>query len=171
MTPSAIAPRVDGIAAIVPTSMTVVLALLAAVPLHIPGYMAVVPAFTLMGVFHWTVYRPDLLPPTIIFVIGLFLDFLTGARDPGMSPLVLLIARALVIRQRPFFVGRPFPFVWGGFALVAAATIAALWALTSALESTLLDARLSAFRWVLSVAFFPPVSYLMVRAQRALLPG
>ena len=31
-------------------------------PLHIPGYAALTPAFTLMAVYHWTIYRPDLLP-------------------------------------------------------------------------------------------------------------
>jgi rod shape-determining protein MreD len=171
VSPSISVPRAEGIGVVVPTTMTIVLTLLAVVPLHIPGYAAVVPAFTLMGVFHWTVYRPDLLPPTIIFLIGLFLDLVTGAHFPGISPFVLLIGRAIVENHRKFFVGKPFPFVWCGFALVAAGSIAALWGMNSLLETTLLDARLSAFRWVLTVAFFPPASYLMVRAQRALLPG
>jgi rod shape-determining protein MreD len=161
--------RADGVGVVVPTVFTLLLALLSVVPIRIPGYAAVAPIFVLMGVFHWTVYRPELLPPTIIFATGVFLDFLTGAHYPGTSPLVLLIGRAIVLRNRRFFEGQPFPFVWMGFALVAAGTHAALWALGSLLDGTVLDARLAAFRWVLTVAAFPAASYLMVRAQRLLL--
>jgi rod shape-determining protein MreD len=169
--PSVGIPRAEGVGIVLPAVTTVLLALIGVVPLHIPGYAAVVPAFTLMGVFHWTLYRPDLLPPTVIFLIGLFLDLLTGAHFPGVSPFVLLLGHAIVEHNRKLFVGRPFPFVWGGFALTAAASIAALWGLNSMLETTLLDARLSAFRWVLSVAFYPAASYLLGRIQRALLPA
>ena len=170
MMPAAL-PRAEGIAIIVPTSTAVVLVLLAVLPLRVPGYAAVAPAFALMAVFHWTVYRPDLLPPLIVFLIGLLSDLLAGAHYVGVTPLVLLLGRVVVMHQRRFFMNRPFPCVWMGFALVAAATIAALWAFGSAIESTMLDARLAAFRWVLTVAAFPPASYLMVRAQRAFLPA
>jgi rod shape-determining protein MreD len=161
--------RAEGVAVVVPTVFTLLLTLLAVLPIRIPGYAAVAPAFVLMGVFHWTVYRPELLPATVIFAIGVFLDLLTGAHYPGTSPLILLIGRAVVLRNRRFFEGQPFPFVWMGFALVAAGTLAALWALGSLLDGMLLDPRLAAFRWVLTVAAFPVASYLMVRVQRFLL--
>jgi len=171
MSRAEILPRPQGLAAFLPVSVTLALAFLTVVPLHIPGYAVVVPAFVLMSVFHWTLYRPDLLPPIVIFALGLFLDILANAHFIGVSPLVLLLGRALVLRHRKRVVGRPFPFVWGGFAVTAAASLAAVWGLDSVLEGTLLDARLAAFRWVLTVALFPPASYLMVRAQRALAPA
>jgi rod shape-determining protein MreD len=169
VSPVASSSRTEGIGVVLPTVFTLLLTLLAVVPIRIPGYAAVAPAFVLMGVFHWTVYRPELLPPTIIFAIGVFLDLLTGAHFPGISPLVLLIGRAVVLHNRRFFEGQPFPFVWMGFALVAAGTLAALWALGSVLDGAVLDPRLAAFRWVLTVAAFPAASYLMVRAQRLFL--
>jgi rod shape-determining protein MreD len=111
MMPAAL-PRAEGIAIIVPTSTAVVLVLLAVLPLRVPGYAAVAPAFALMAVFHWTVYRPDLLPPLIVFLIGLLSDLLAGAHYVGVTPLVLLLGRVVVMHQRRFFMNRPFTVVW-----------------------------------------------------------
>ena len=67
-----------------------------------PGYAALAPAFTLMAVYHWTIYRPDLLPPIGLFAIGLAQDLLTGA-PIGVGALMLLLARGAVLRYRRLF--------------------------------------------------------------------
>lgn len=155
-------------ALLVPTFTVLVLALLTVLPLHIPGYAAVTPAFVLMGVYHWTIYRPELLPPVVIFVVGVVLDLLCGA-PLGVSPLVLLVGHASVLRQRRHFVGRLFPFVWAGFALLAVGAIAASWGIGSLFYGVFLDPRLAALRAALTVAAFPAASWLLGRAQRAFL--
>ncbi len=97
-------------------------------------------------------------------------DLLSGA-PLGVTPLLLLLARALVMSQRRFFVNRLFPFVWCGFTLVAAAAIAFLWTLGGLLEGAMLDMRAAILQWVLTVASFPAASYLLMRVQRNFLPG
>ena len=53
----------NALARLLPVATTAAAAALSIQPLHIPGYAALAPAFTLMAVYHWTIYRPDLLPP------------------------------------------------------------------------------------------------------------
>src|SRR4051812_3529592 len=143
-------------------------AVLALLPLPVPGYAALTPSFALMAVYHWSVYRPDLLPASGLFAIGFAQDLLSGATIPA-SALLLLLARAAVLRYRRHFVGRPFPFVWAGFAALAAAVTVGLWTLHCVLQLNLFDLRTATIRGALTVALFPAASPALGRSQRALI--
>src|SRR6266436_5682611 len=94
------------------------------------------------------------------------------SRPPlGVAALVFLLTRIVVLPQRRFFVDRLFPFVWGGFTLLAVAAIAFLWLLGSMLTGAMLDMRAASLQWVLTVACFPAVAYLLMRVQRAFVPS
>jgi rod shape-determining protein MreD len=165
------APRADSAAArLLPIVTTTLAALLSILPLPIPGYAALTPAFTLMAAYHWTIYRPDLLPPVSLFLIGFAMDLLAGA-PLGVSSLLLLLARALVLSFRRFFRNRRFPFVWAGFAILTGLAMPFLWALNSLLDLTLLESRTTVFRAALTVSVFPAASFLLGRIQRALMGG
>ena len=63
--------RLDTIARrMLPVALTVILAMAAAVPLHAPGFSAVAPAVTLISVYYWTIFRPDLLPAPAVFAVA-----------------------------------------------------------------------------------------------------
>jgi rod shape-determining protein MreD len=162
-------PRVNsGAARLVPILTTIIAAILAILPLRIPGYAALTPALALMAVYHWTIYRPDLLPPIGVFAIGLAQDLLGGA-PVGVGALVLLLARAAVLRVRRYFINRTFPFVWIGFTLLGAAAMLTLWALHSLIQLSFFDLRSTMFRTVLTIAIFPVASFALGRSQRALI--
>jgi rod shape-determining protein MreD len=137
-------------------------------PAPIPGYAAVAPAFTLMAVYHWTIYQPKLLPPLSLFLIGVTQDLLTGA-PPGVSALVMLLARAVVLRLRRQFINRPFPFVWTGFAILSGGAMLFHWVLHCLLDRALIDFRGTIFRTVLTISLFPAASFLLGRTQRSLM--
>jgi rod shape-determining protein MreD len=153
---------------LVPFLTLLFLVLLTTMPVRIPGYAAVTPPFALMAVYHWTLYRPALLPALALFLGGLVFDLLAGI-PLGLTPLLFLLVRSILMGQRRFFVARLFPFVWAGFALVAAGSLALQWALASLLHASLLDPRSALLQWVLTVAMFPPASWFLVRVQRAFL--
>ena len=162
-------PRVNGgVARILPIATTIIAATLAILPLRAPGYAALTPAFALMAVYHWTIYRPDLLPPVGLFAVGLTQDLLAGTTI-GAGALVLLLARAAVLRSRRYFINRTFPFVWGGFTLLAGATMIGLWALHCLMQLSFFDLRTTVFRTVLTVAIFPVASFALGRTQRAVM--
>ncbi|HEV2101056.1 MAG TPA: rod shape-determining protein MreD [Stellaceae bacterium] len=153
---------------LLPVATTAAAALLSIQPVHLPGYAALAPAFTLMAVYHWTIYRPDLLPPFALFLVGAAHDLLAGGQ-PGVTPLLLLLARAAVLRYRRWFPDRDFPFVWAGFTLLTVAAMAGLWLLDSLLEARLVAFRGGIFRAVLTISLFPVASFLLGRTQRALM--
>lgn len=162
-------PRANrGLARFLPITTVVFAAVIGLLPLPVPGYSALTPAFALMAVYHWSVYRPDLLPPSGLFAIGFAQDLVTGATVPA-SALMLLLARAAVLRSRRNFVGRPFPFAWAGFAALASAAMLGLWALHCVLQLGLLDLRTAMVRGALTVALFPAASLALGRSQRALI--
>ena len=165
------APRADSAAArLLPIATTAVAALLSILALPIPGYAALTPAFTLMAVYHWTIYRPDLLPPASLFLLGFAGDLIAGG-PLGVTSLLLLLARALVLSFRRSFRNRRFPFVWAGFTVLTGVAMPFLWALNSLLDMTLLESRTTVFRAALTVSVFPAVSFLLGRTQRALMAG
>lgn len=151
-----------------PLATTVLAAIIAILPLRVPGYAALTPAFALMAVYHWTIYRPDLLPPIGLFAVGLAQDLLAGA-PVGVNALVLLLARAAVLRQRRYFINRNFAFVWSGFTLLAITAMLGAWALHCVMQLNLFGLRTTVFRTVLTVAVFPLASLALGRTQRALL--
>ena len=55
-------------AILLPVATTVLAMLLSIQAIPIPGYAPVTPAFTLMAAYHWTIYRPDLLPSLALFI-------------------------------------------------------------------------------------------------------
>jgi rod shape-determining protein MreD len=162
-------PRVNsGAARMLPIATTVLAAIISILPLRVPGYAALTPAFTLMAVYHWSIYRPDLLPTVGLFAVGLAQDLLSGA-PVGVGALLLLLARAAVLRYRRHFINRTFPFVWTGFTLLAAGAMLALWALHCLLQLNFFDLRATVFRTVLTIAIFPVASFGLGRSQRALM--
>jgi len=151
-----------------PILTTLLAAVISLQPIRIPGYDELTPAFTLMAVYHWTIYRPDLVPPLSLLMIGVAQDLVTGA-PVGITALVLLFARASVLHQRRYFVNRPFPFMWAGFAMLTGGAMLFVWLLHCVLDGAMLDSRVTAFRAVLTIFLFPLASFLLGRTQRALM--
>jgi rod shape-determining protein MreD len=162
-------PRVNnGAARMLPVATTLFAALISVLPVQIPGYAALTPVFTLMAAYHWTIYRPDLLPPLALFAIGLTEDLLAGS-PIGVNALLLLLTRSAVLGYRRYFVNRTFPFVWTGFTLLTVAAMFGLWVLHCLLDLSLLDFRNTVIRGALTIAIFPLASFLLGRAQRAVM--
>jgi rod shape-determining protein MreD len=153
-------------AGLLPAATTVFAMLLSIQPVHLAGYAALTPAFTLMAVYHWTIYRPDLLPPLLLFTIGAIQDLLSGG-TPGVTALLLLLVRPILLSARHHFVGRSFPLIWAGFTALTGGAMLFLWALQSLLSAQLVEFRSVVFRAVLTVSIFPVASFLLGRSQRA----
>ncbi len=160
--------RAAGAARLLPAATTALAALLTLEPVPLPGYAALTPTLTLMVVYHWTLYRPDLLPPLVLFAVGLGYDLAAG-EIVGVTPLLLLLARAAVLRSRPWFIRRGFVWVWAGFAVLAAGILFGQWVIASLLAWRLLGTGAIVFRAALSVALFPLASRLLGYSQQALL--
>lgn len=162
------APPISAAARLLPGLSTLLAGLFALQSVHLPGYWAVTPAFALMAVYHWTLYRPDLLSPVALFGIGILYDLLSGG-PPGVTSLLFLCSRIAVLHCRRWLIGRAFPFVWGGFTLLTATAMVGLWLVQSALVFRFVGVSPSIYRAVLTISLFPILSFLLGRLQRALI--
>jgi rod shape-determining protein MreD len=153
---------------IAPVLVTLALVTLTMVPYQIPDFAPVVPWLALVSVYYWAVHRPDLMPATAVFLIGLYHD-LAGGTALGVGILILLLVHALLSAQRRFFISRSFFVVWAGFAIIALGASLLLWVLNAILAGALIGPRPAVFQFLTTVAAYPPFAWIFAQVQRAVL--
>ena len=151
-----------------PFVITLSLAILTVIPLRIPDFAPVTPSLTVIAVYYWSIYRPDLLPMVAVFGIGLFQDALTGT-PLGLTALVLIIVQYAVLSQRRFFHSKTFLVEWWGFLLVAPGAALVSWLLASLYFGVFVAVWPLGFQLLLSIALYPCLAWLLARIQHYLL--
>ena len=150
--------------ALLPLASAGIAALLDVVPLLGSGAASLTSFSVLCVVFFWSLYRPDLLTPAAAFLVGLLYDGLAGL-PLGLTSLLLLTVRQLMVTQQRFFLPRSFPVIWFCFLLVAPAACLARWLLACLWWGELLPARPALFQLALTLALYPPVSWALTQAH------
>ena len=139
---------------LIPAALSIVLVLLAVVPLPFPGYATIVPMLALGSVFFWAVHYPSLLPPAVVFAIGLVQDILTGALL-GTGAVVLLLAYGAVVYQRIFFRNKSFVVIWWSFMIVAFGAGALTWLLASLFGGRIMPLGPASIQVLVTIAVYP----------------
>jgi rod shape-determining protein MreD len=161
--------RLDGTARnLLPFAATVLLILLGMVPLGVPGFGPVMPALGVIAVFFWLVYRPDLMPAWVVFLIGLFQDLLGGGAL-GVGVFVLLVVYAALVGQRRYLAQASFFLVWLAFLPVAAGAFVLTWLFNGLIADALLAPGPAVAQYLSTIVFYPVVAWLFLQAQRAFL--
>jgi len=154
-----------------PVLLTFVLVIVGVVASHIPGWARVAPLLSLLAVYHWAVYRPDLMPAYAVFAIGFLQDALAGT-PMGLFTLLYMLAYGVVVSQQRFLTGKAFFVVWIGYVLISAGVLAMGWILISALSAGVVDPEALLFQYLLGVGFYPLLARLFLGWQtRILRPG
>ncbi len=154
----------------IPLLATILAVVFNVVPLRLPDYAPLAPGLVLMAVFYWTVHRPDLMRPWTVFLIGILDDILSGT-PLGVNSLVLLFVHWTIVAQHRVFRGKSFVLVWLAFALVALGAKLLLTVVAFAAGYGLLDPTVLLVQYILTLALYPPVAFVMGWAQRVFLPA
>ena len=93
-----------------PFAITLLLTLVALVPLHVPGLVRITPMLTLIAIYHWAVLRPDLLPACLAAADAAAYagaiekrGVLPGELCVPLSPFLSAVrARGIEVKERPF---------------------------------------------------------------------
>jgi rod shape-determining protein MreD len=160
-----VAQRVDHmVRQLVPASLVLVLVVLQTIPWRLPGLAGVMPVLPMIGIYYWSVYRPDLLVPSVAFATGLVNDMVLGA-PIGISSLAFLVIQGMTASQTRFFNGKSFLVIWSGFAVLAAGALLIELVLSSLIfgRTPMISALLT--EYALTVCFYPAVSWLFSRLQ------
>ncbi len=165
----AIWQKLDNLAqCLIPFGLSLILVVLSVLPTHIPGYMQIAPILALISVYHWAIFRPNLLPISAVFILGLLQDLLLGT-PVGLYGLVFLTVYGVVLSQRRFFVGKSFIFFWFGFAAISMLASIESYFLGSIWNVILLDFNAATFQYLILLGIFPAVAWVFLRWQQAFL--
>ena len=160
--------RIDRILRMLLPGFTVFMAvLLTVLPLGLPDLPVVMPFFTLMAIYYWTVARPDLLAAPLMFLIGMLQDGLAGT-PLGLSAIVFLTAHYFVITQRRLLAGQSFALNWFGFSVLAVMAGGLAWAIACVFYLRLVPVTPSAIQTVLTIVLYPPLAWTFAQIHRLL---
>jgi rod shape-determining protein MreD len=150
-----------------PGTTTALLLLVTAAPLSLPGQAELQAAIALACVFFWSLFRPDSMPPVVVFAVGLLADLL-GYAPPGVEVLTLLIVHGLALRWRRVLARQGFLLVWLAFVGVAIGAAALQWLLTSLLSVRLLPPGPGLFEAAIAAGLYPALATLLTHAHQTL---
>lgn len=151
-----------------PAAVTLFVVLIAVMPLRIPFYGPIAPILPLIAIYYWAIHRPDLMPFTVVFGIGLLQDILAGA-PLGVHSFIFLLFFWMVFSQRRFLMGKPFFVLWCGFVGAALLTAGLEWLAFSLVHARPMPAAPVLFRALTTTALFPPLTWLFIQVHRGFL--
>jgi rod shape-determining protein MreD len=150
--------------ALVPLATALLAVLADVLPVFHVGPASVTAFATLCAAFFWSLYRPDLFSTGSAFATGLAHDALAGL-PLGLTSLVLLLMRHLVVAQQRFFVARSFPVIWCCFVLLAVIALALRWTLSCVWWGRLFAPQPLIFELLLTLALYPMATLLLARVH------
>jgi len=151
----------------IPAAITAVFVLIEVTPFGITGLPPVIPSLAMVGVFHWAAFRPETMPAWLAFLIGLLHD-LAGGAPLGLTGLVFILLQGVCASQRRWFLTTSFPIAWLLFGLIALGAALVGWLLTCMYTAQILDPLPAIIRAAITIAFYPPLSWLLGRVEQRL---
>ncbi|MAI62535.1 MAG: rod shape-determining protein MreD [Micavibrio sp. TMED27] len=151
----------------VPYSFMLLLLLLDVMAAPHPLNFLVAAPFIFMAIHYWSIYRPSMMPAFLVFIVGLFLDFL-GGTPLGLHALLYLLASTLLKYQRRFLINQSFMISWLGFVVVISTVSFLQWILMSAFYLAILPLDSLMQPILLGVLFFPLILSLLRLTHKVL---
>ncbi len=142
--------------------------ILSMLPVDPPFGLAINPSFPLIAIFYWVLYRPDLMSPVSVFIVGLFQDLLSGTPE-GFFAFVYLLVYAIVVSQRLLFLNKTFVIIWSGFGVIALLVGLIAWIITCLSMGMYLSPAPVVGQMIYSFVFYPPISWVFVVLQKRFL--
>lgn len=127
--------------------------LLSILPLGLTGYGEVRPAFPLMAVYYWAIYRPYMLTSVATFCTGLLLDLPDG-RAGGAAGADFGGRAHAHSGPAEILLAQKFTVMWGCFGLVALGAGVTQWLVVALVERQLTEFKPVLFSAMLSTLLF-----------------
>lgn len=148
-----------------PAATAVFAVLLGSIVWPLPHLGSVAPPLALMTVYYWSLHRPDLFRPGMVFVVGLLNDVINFL-PLGLSGVLFVAVHQIVFRQRRFFVGHSFFMMWFGFILTVISLLFVQWIIMSLLQWHLIPVIPVLMQAIFAMALFPLPCWLLINLQR-----
>ncbi len=132
------------------------------------SYMAR-PFFTVIIIYYWAIYRPNLLSPAYIFALGLIYDLILGY-PVGIHAILFITAQWIISDQRLYFLGQSFLVTCLGFSLTGFLVLCAEWLFFSAMAGSFDGFENVFYKTIVSSFLFPLMTLLFNVIYRTLPP-
>lgn len=153
---------------LLPTMTVILFILIGVLAWPMPHVGTISPSLGLLAVYYWGIYRPDLLRPVVVFVLGILNDSVHFL-PLGLSAFVFVGAYQLAYAHRRYFVGQLFPMLWSGFAFVCFLAMVVYWIVRSLLVGQAVTILPVLLQFLLTSAIFPLPAWILIKLQRAFL--
>lgn len=141
--------------------LTVVLFTLSLISFYLPFAGQIKPYLLLMPVYFWSIYRPVMMPPVLIVVIGVAFDLISGQPYLGVTAFIMLVVQWIIRDQRLFLMAQPFVMIWLGFAFTCLCAALAEWAIFCLLSFKVVTILPVFAEAGLSILTFPAIAWLL----------
>ncbi len=123
--------------------------------------------FIIIMIYYWSIYRPTLTPPLLVFITGICFDLLSGL-PVGISAFTFLLLSQIVSSQRLFLTGQTFMAVWLGFIIVGSIALFAQWFLFGLINLQWTPLPPVILSVISGILLFPAVSLALHLSHKAL---
>jgi rod shape-determining protein MreD len=147
-------------ASLTPALIAVLAVAIANLPVSFSNGILPPPLLGLTVIYFWTLLRPDLVPPVLVLVIGLFEDLLSGGQ-PGLWALGYLVAYAITDRQRDAFAGLAGWGVMIGFSVVMVSTAALVYVVGSLIYWRFAPLQPLLIQAIVTVILYPLMAFIL----------
>lgn len=148
----------------IPSLISVLLILIAVLPYGLPKSSLAAPVLALISVYYWSLFRPELMPAGAAFMLGLFVDILSGG-PPGLNALVLILVHWAASGQRRALAGKSFAVGWLGYLLIAGGAAIVNWFVASVFHATVIESVPLLLSHAIGTAAYPLVAIFLARLQ------
>ncbi|MCP4395215.1 MAG: rod shape-determining protein MreD [Alphaproteobacteria bacterium] len=148
----------------IPILVSFIFVIISVIPSRIDGFDEIKPVLSIITVFFWTIYRPDIFGIFSAFLVGLFEDVI-GAGSLGINALVFMVMHQIIDSRRRFFIGSSFPVLWSKFAAVTAVAFVMKYILFAATTGMLAPMPMFIFSYITTGACYLLVGMICVYAR------
>ena len=152
--------------AVLPFLTILFIIVLMVLPYNISILSDTMPYLTLIGVYYWCVFKPEMLPVAAVFVLGLIQDVLLGSPF-GLTSLMLIGVHQFVYMQGRQFLERDFIFNWVVFIMLVVGYGVVYWVITSLYFREILDYLSIVGQILVTIAFYPVITWILGLVRRA----
>lgn len=147
--------------------VTLVFLFLSLASFYFPLTGQVRPYFILIVIYYWSINRPTLIPPFLVFLIGVFYDLILGF-PIGLHAILFICINWVVKNQRLFFMGQPYIIVWLGFGCTVLITLCFEYLFFSAVSKQWLELTPLLNSFLITAFSFPLLTLVLIIAHRFL---
>lgn len=142
-----------------PLLLCLALILFSVLPWPLPGATTLAPMPLIGAVYYWTIYRADLMPGPMVFLLAVVQDLLSGG-PLGLTAALLLAGQWMLLGQARLLSRVPFFLELIGFAVMAILFGLATWLCMSAFYGRILSPNPLILQVLLGLCLYPILNWI-----------